>query len=370
MAFDGLSRDAARAWLERVIRDELERIEQRHRVLTDNKAIGSRVKNAHQDKLMGHALRLLARDGVYALLDAAEREELLAAGIPEADLPRVDEFMQRAAGEVLSDAVRAKILRGAGEAAGLERLDHHQYLDARRIYLQGRAAAYLAASKRTEPDFADALDLAERLAGGDQPLPPVAATDAPPPAVPNPEPAYDPTITAIADRLTGRKEQRGLATDKTAYQIRNTASLLVEATGVGDIRHLKQSDLARFCEVMAQLPPTYRKSAREKDMPLEDIIAAAVARGAECGLAPGTVNRNLGFVGQLLKQARSEGIEIDARLDISDLREKDDEDAQEKVKSFTREDVRSIFEGTIWRGCASELQRSVPGQPVLCDGLY
>ncbi|MTH62628.1 hypothetical protein [Paracoccus litorisediminis] len=118
---------------------------------------------------------------------------------------------------------------------------------------------------------------------------------------------------------------------------------------------------------MAQLPPTYRKSAKEKAMPLEDIIATAVARSAECSLAPDTVNRNLGFVGQLLNQARSEGIEIDARPDISDLREKDAEDAQEKVKSFTRDDARKIFEGTAWRGCANELQRSVPGQLMLCE---
>ncbi|MBD9529473.1 hypothetical protein IB235_21960 [Paracoccus sp. PAR01] len=60
-------------WLERVIRDELERIERRHRALTDSKEMGSRVKNAHQDKLMGHALRLLARDGVYTLLEETGR---------------------------------------------------------------------------------------------------------------------------------------------------------------------------------------------------------------------------------------------------------------------------------------------------------
>ncbi|WP_170297822.1 DUF6538 domain-containing protein, partial [Paracoccus litorisediminis] len=161
MVFDRFSHDTARSWLERVIRDELERVERRHRALTDSKEMGSR----HQDKLMGHALRLLARDGVYTLLDEAEQDELLAAGIPEADLPRVGELMQRDAGEVLSDAVKAKILRSAGEATGLERLDHHQYLDARQIYLQGRAAAYLAASKRTEPEFADTLDLAEHLTG-------------------------------------------------------------------------------------------------------------------------------------------------------------------------------------------------------------
>lgn len=163
---------------------------------------------------MGHALRLLSRDGVFTPLEEEACKELIDNGIPERDLPRVDYYMQIAAGEVLSDAIEAKIRRGATEAAGLEKLDLHQFLHARQIYLRGRAAAYAATSLRTDPDFAAALDLAEQLAGKEK-APPPGPTITPEPA-PEPEPAFDPAITAVAERLASKKESRGKATDKTA----------------------------------------------------------------------------------------------------------------------------------------------------------
>lgn len=368
MALDGLTREAARKWLERVVREELERIDRRNRAQSDSRETGYARTNAAEDRALGHALRLLARDGVSADLGEVERAEIVADGVPAQDLPKIDSYLQQAAGEALSEAVETKIRRAAAELAGLPGLNVHQFLDSRQIYLRGRAAAYLSASRRTDPKLTEALDLAESLTGKTVSAPPTASQTSE--SLPEEEPAYDPAISAVADRLASKKEARGKATDTTAYQIRNTAALLVEATAVSDIRRLRQADLARFCDTMAQLPPTYRKSSKEKNMPLSEIIAAASAREAEVGLAPATVNRNLGFIGQMLKQARSEGIALDPLLDISDLRETDEEDEQEKVPPFTRDDVAAIFNGAIWRGSASTSSRTKPGEIIVRDGLF
>lgn len=370
MALDGLTREAARKWLERVVREELEKIERRNRAQSDSREPGYARTNAAEDRSMGHALRLLARDGVRADLGEIERAEIVAKGVPAHELPKIDRYLQQAAGEAPSEAVEAKIRRGVAEVADLSVLNVHQFLDSRQIYLRGRAAAYLTASQRTDPKFAEALDLAEALTGKMVETPQAASASTGREVPVKEEPAYDPAIIAVADRLVRKKEAREKATQKTAYQIRNTAALFVEAAGIADIREMRQSDLARFCDTMAQLPPTYRKSSKEKNMPLSEIIAAAAAREAKVGLSPATVNRNLGFIGQLIKQARSEGIELDVRLDTRDLREADDEDDQEKVPPFTRDEVKAIFLGAIWQGCASDRYRTRPGTLVLKDGLY
>lgn len=369
MALDGLPRDAAKKWLERVVREELQRIERRNRAQLDSSDRGYARANAGEDRAMAHALRLLARDGIGADLGEAERAELVTEGVPDRDLPKVEAYMQQAAGEVLSETVARKIRDGVSEAANLPDLDAHQFLDARRIYLRGRAAAYLSASRRKDVDFAEALNLAERFSSKDdhpvEKLPGGVLF-----SKPEPKSSYDPSIIAVADRLASKKAQRDRATEKTAYQIRNTAALLVEATGVTDIRELEQSDLARFCDTMAQLPPSYRKSPKERHMPLKDIIVSAKANGVKRGLSPGTVNRNLGFIGQFLKQARSEGIKLDGMLDVRDLRETDSEDDQEKVPPFSRDEVRLLFQGAIWQGCANATNRTKAGDLTLKDGLY
>ena len=106
---------------------------------------------------------------------------------------------------------------------------------------------------------------------------------------------------------------------------------------------------------MAQLPPTYRKSAKERDMSLAEIIASAAAREAAVGLSVATVNRNLGFIDQLIRQARSEGIRTEKLLDISDLRETDPQDAQDMPSPRRR--TAATATAPRWRCCS---RRSMP----------
>lgn len=186
MALDGLSKEAARQWLEQVVRDEMACIERRKRAQSDSREAGYARLNSEEVRVMGHALRLLARDGVSAELGDEEKQELVSDGVPKAAFERVEAYLSQAAGEVLAPSVELKIQNGISAITGDALPSAHDFLDARTIYLRGRAAVYLNASQRRDPALAEALKVAEALEqGGSEPHTPVTQET---------EPAFDPAI--------------------------------------------------------------------------------------------------------------------------------------------------------------------------------
>lgn len=130
-------------------------------------------------------------------------------------------------------------------------------------------------------------------------------------------PAHGFDLRALARSMAGRKQTRDRVTDRAAHQIEATAKLFIEATGIRDVREVTQAHLASFVDLMAQLPPLYRKSAAERTMTLGQIIATARRAGMPQGLSPATVNRNLRFLGQIHKHARLQETEVSDRLDLT-----------------------------------------------------
>ncbi|SDX44390.1 hypothetical protein SAMN05444276_106126, partial [Paracoccus sanguinis] len=105
-------------------------------------------------------------------------------------------------------------------------------------------------------------------------------------------------------------------------------------------------------------------------MTLGQIIANASRVGKSQGLSPATVNRNLGFRGQILKHARLQEIEVSDRLDLTNLREVDARDARDAVLPFSQEDLRRLFRSPVWTGSRSPSRRLEPGTEIIRDGLY
>lgn len=124
--------------------------------------------------------------------------------------------------------------------------------------------------------------------------PPVFA-DAQPSAVPEEVEAthVDPSLQAIAARLTAVQLRTGAANKDTCDAIRKTAALIEEATGVRDIRLMRQHHVVALCDLLDRLPPSYRKSSNEREMSLEAIAAKAAQDGREVGVSVGTMNRIL-----------------------------------------------------------------------------
>ena len=144
MALNGLSKQAARAWLEQVVRDEMVRLERRKRAQSGSLEPGYARRNAEEDRALGHALRLLARDGMSAELGEEERRELISDGVPEATFGRIEAYLSQVAGEVLGSTVERKIQNGVAAITGNACPSAHEFLDSRTIYLRGRAAVYLS----------------------------------------------------------------------------------------------------------------------------------------------------------------------------------------------------------------------------------
>ncbi|WP_146113093.1 site-specific integrase [Paracoccus yeei] len=423
MATDGLTAAQAKLWLDHVVQRELAKIAKLDAVFANDETPGRARVERRNNLVHGHALQILAQDGLGAVVE--DHEVALAdAGLNEHERAGVARDMDQIRDQL--EVTERGLQRDLRTVAGLEDVEPLAWMQARQLYLRGRAAAYLAqgqvATQTRENDAERVLTLAKMpsaaegslgYARGDpapglpsEPSPdpstdtqrlqgsfsepkntgssaprktepvnhPVPAISLAPASASAPDsfdsdPDFDAALPAVAERLIRRKLRAGMQ-EKEAVQIRKLAALFTEATGVSDVTRLRQADCARFREVLAELPADYRKSPREQAMTIPEILAAAQDQPERrIGLSPATVNRTLGHLGQLLAQARAEGLPV-APIDLTMLRERDRVRARDKRLSFSPAEVRRIFAAPVWQGCQSSRRRRSPGKVIIRDALY
>lgn len=394
-----LTRAEAKALLDGVVREELQRAGA-YRAVRVRQSSNDEASQRREDIAHGLALRLLADGGLGAQLTDAVRQQLAAEGYDAQLIEHVRRCLVTQREVEAVPAVARKLTRQLTEILG-EPPNDLMVQEARRLRMRGRSAALMAtdrlqtqeaelaaqaietlfsegaAEKFSDPDREPAPYL-DPVRQDKRPLPdegtpadPISSPQKGPARAQAPaKPRYDSDLVALARSMAGRKQTHGRVTDRTAHQIEATARLFIEATGIRDVREVTQAHLARFVEIMGQLPPLYRKSAVERSMTLGQIITAARRAGKPQGLSPATVNRNLGFLGQILKHARLQGIEVSDRLDLTNLREVDARDARDAVLPFSQVDLHRLFRSPVWTGCRSAARRLEPGSEIIRDGLY
>lgn len=180
----------------------------------------------------------------------------------------------------------------------------------------------------------------------------------------------DPMIRPAADRLVRELLRDGLANRETCDAIIKTAALIEEATGVSDLRKMRQHHVVALRDMLDRLPPSYRKSSRERDMPLAEIAERAEKAGKKVGLSAGTTNRVLQIFQQIVARAGNEGIEIDPKLKPTALRRRKSKRAREERLAFSHDQMTRIFSAPTWTGCASSTRRHEHGDEVIKDALY
>lgn len=182
------------------------------------------------------------------------------------------------------------------------------------------------------------------------------------------------TIENVAEDLCKRKTKLGEWSAKTASQARQTATLFVKITGVRHLGRVRQTDAARFVDfLLHDMPSNYGKSAKDKERSLAELVAAARERadeGLSLGLEPGTLNRHLTHLGNILGFADARGKKTAEPINLTVLRARKRDRDRDKRPAFARAELEALFRSPVFCGSASEEERFEPGNLVVHDSLY
>ncbi|MEO9515242.1 MAG: site-specific integrase [Paracoccaceae bacterium] len=158
---------------------------------------------------------------------------------------------------------------------------------------------------------------------------------------------------------------------KTRRQTEAVLTQFRHATGVLNLRDLKQEDLYYYCTVLDRLPKIYGRSAADRALSLQEILERGENLSEDqIGLSAATINRNLSHIRNFLKFARSRGSRPAEELYLADLRRQEDGDERSARLAFSDEDVELLFRHPVWQGCRNDARRNLPGGEVIQDGLY
>lgn len=145
--------------------------------------------------------------------------------------------------------------------------------------------------------------------------------------------------------------------------------LFAEATGISDLRDIRQVHLAKFVDLLNALPETYCRRAqsnrcrwpsppkkkRAKKLPSEEV-----------GLAPSTTKRNLGSLAAAFREAISESYRDLATLDTKSLKPRETKRPRDKRPALQTDDLLALFEhpirrGNLWGGRSPAQQSRLTG---------
>lgn len=386
MTNTGLSRENARKLLDQVIREEIDRIQARKAVEMDDSADNAWTDNTSHDRMAARAYRLLAERGRSASLRPEEIDAIRSEGVGKDDLERLSGYLDLFGRDYWSEGRMARIKTQLRELLGIDPASAFAMAQGRQIMLRGRAAAHQLMVDQAGVDMAYADELAAQILDEQYRSAPAATPPASPIApvthlpteihaapaslpVAEEEQLFDPDFMAVTDRMLDGKGNN--VSEEMKTQMRGVAMLFVEATSVTDIRALRQGHVARFIEMLRALPKSYRKSPKDREKTLAQILADGQGLPADkIGMSEATINRNLGYIGQIIRRAKSEGILISQTIDLGLLHVKETKRERDKRLPFSPEDIAAIFQSPVWHGYRSPKRRHTPGNILTKDGLY
>jgi len=391
-----LTNERAKAWLESIVKSELDNIQNRRAAEQDALGENAYEENRLDDELVAHACRLLSIFGDSATFDPARDQELAQANYTEDELKKGRFHLQVCKADYKSDGRYWKMSARAKRFFDAKYVSSLTYMQLRQLFFKGRSIAYSASLKQDEHRFEEAIantvayleqenkernsifsnleaDADGKSDPSPQPEAPQAATVSQPVPVqesPAENTGYSTRIEDIAERFIERRKSEK-DDNKALNQYRMIFRTFLEIVQVERITDLHQHHFSQYVDTLARLPTNYRKSAADRDLPLKEILVAAYDLPPEAkGLSVATVNRNLTFLGQLLQRARAEGHELDPKIDLTVFKQKRKVRAREERRAFTAEDVQALFRHPTWTGCQNKLRRRVPGPVKIQDGCF
>lgn len=363
----------------------------------------------------GEAYALLAAQGAAAQLDRPGEQRLRDKGYDTESIIRMLQEL-----EALRDGDRIRLsmakLAGLIEATGAP-ANAGNIARATPIYLRAIAEALLTAPGRYGVVPADALDFASLLkeaqqerhseaavAPGVSAQPPPAQMDPvvakavqppSPPADAEDADAIDGSVRVIGDKLVAKKingkanaglraepgkenEARGKAKGWDKKAVRQAESIfdlfdrfLVEEYGFNDLTKLRQKHLSEFEEFLRQLNRNFGKSPKDKARTIAELRSIAAETAHKVGsLLPGTLNRHLTYLGQLIRHAKATGVTIHPDLSTGELRSEQTDRGRDQRPVPAQTDVEKLFHEPPFTGCADWDKPEKPGDQIWHGALY
>ena len=304
---------------------------------------------AFMDRRVAWVYRLLDAQGADAVAHPDDRAAMTQAGLTEKDIGFVDQHLDVLRINGLVPTPRSK-LEALVAAQGAQPTTMNVAL-AQQAYYRGMSLALFETARRyagAVPDAADIVaaalrvdrtEVAAPVSAHVQPAVPAMTPAAETPAEPVSDPVIADDIVAVGERFIGVKAQDENWDPGTQDQARQTFALfnryLAEERKIKGFASLRQSDLASFVTFLrTEIYKFYGKSPRDQTRTIARSEKSQPPRHETLrGLVGATLNRHLGHIAQLARDARAQGIRIDRDLDFGDLR-------AEKPKNTRNRDER------------------------------
>lgn len=162
--------------------------------------------------------------------------------------------------------------------------------------------------------------------------------------------------------------------DNTLIQVigqeRATVRWFLEICGDRAPAAYGRGDVTRFLNTLRTMPSKVGKSPKDKDRPLEDIIAEAAAEALPT-LKDKTVKRHLSALSQLFRFAVDEGHLSNTQRGelVDDHRFGEAKNARDQREAWTSEELAKLFKSPVWTGC-HEVFRSQAGSAIIRDARF
>ncbi len=350
--------------------------------------------NCILDQLAGEAFKLLAKYGGGAKFDPKQHPELRARNFSKRELKdgqlqinlyRQD-FFKTTPGLGRFGNPRLNAAAARAEELGIDSSDSVAVGEMRRILLLAKAIVHLNSKDSFEKEFEALSAVATEKAKSDSMTfansvfsvsnencsvsTPLERENLSTPKTEEPRSTYSSLLPDILQLHISDKLSEN-ASMKTINQITQCTHLFMEISEIRDLREIRQSHLASFVDTMRRIPSLYRRSPKEKEKPINQIIAEADQKDESIKrFSADTINRNLTFINGLIKSAAMRGIETDSKINISILKQKKPKDAEPPRDPFTKSDIQRLFQAPLWQGCKSRIIRTCSGNRVFKDEYY
>jgi integrase len=255
----------------------------------------------------------------------------------------------------------AEWIRQGGPPKGSTEPDH-QHLEQQIEALRDALATIPERVEAMKAKSVAGIATSKPIARQSTPLGPVAST-------PTTESAL---ITAVAEKLVVKQQQRNKWDDKTARQANWTyfifPKVMLEEHGVTRFSELRQSHVEHFDDFLLAIYSSFGRGGRDREKSIAEVRALAKSKGAK-GLDIVTRSRHMRFLSALFEAARASE-DLDPRLDPTAFTGKKTVRPRDERATPKSDQMAAFFHAPVFVGCESFEKLDLPGPHIFHRAAY